>query len=155
MENLQNKESIFCFSLNSTALSYLKSSAKWEKFLAWVNIILLFVGIMFCLFGGSFFLKGLNSGRNRPYDVYDNVVFTMILIFYAIVLAVILIPNFYRLIFANKCIKAIDNADEELLTESLKNLKIYSTFWGILTIIFVAIYVLIIFSVLAVFASIK
>jgi hypothetical protein len=143
------------FSLNTTAISYLKSSAKWEKFLAWVNIILLSIGILLCLFGGSIILKGLSNGRSGSFDSYGDGMLTFVMIFYAIILAVVLIPNFYRLIFANKCIKAIDNSDEEMLTDSLRNLKIYSTFWGILTIIFVAIYILMFIGILATLSSIR
>ena len=48
-ENNEINQSVFGFNLNETAQSHLRGSAKWEKFLAWVNIILLSIGILFCL----------------------------------------------------------------------------------------------------------
>lgn len=142
MEYQQSNESLLGFGFNETAQSYLRTSAKWERFLAWVNIILLGLGILGCLFGGTIFTSLMYSNRayGGDFAAASSGMFTFIMIFYAIVLAVVLIPNYYRLMFANKCIKAIDNNDEALLTEALKNLKTYSTFWGILTIILIAIY---------------
>lgn len=146
---LQQEESVFGFAVTEQAQSYLRTSAKWEKFLAWVNLILLGLGILFCLFGSTFLQTLLSANRRHSYyDRYDTMdtaastVFTFVFIFYALILGVFIIPNIFRLKFANKCLTAIEVKDEELLAESFKNLKIYSTFWGILTIIGIAIYLL-------------
>lgn len=148
MEQLQVNDSIFGFGLNNTAKDYLRSTAKWQKFLAWVNIVCLSIGILFCLFGSSFWLDRMGGFRGGDFNYLQ-----FIFIFYGIVLIIILIPNFYRLLFANKCIKAIESSDEEMLSDSFKSLKTYSTFWGILTIIFMAIYVLMILFLIISFAS--
>ncbi len=148
MEQLQVNESIFGFGLNNSAKDYLRSTAKWQKFLSWVNIICLSIGILFCFFGSSFWLDRMSGYRSGDFG-YLQFVF----VFYAIILIIILIPNFYRLSFANKCIKSIESSDEEMLSESFKNLKTYSTFWGILTIIFMAIYVLMILFFIITIAS--
>jgi uncharacterized membrane protein YjgN (DUF898 family) len=147
MEYQENNESVFEFSLNEIAQGYLRSSAKWEKFLAWVNIILLCLSILFCLFAGLlmpsvFSGQDYGSSRNNYLMNVSGGMMKIFFITYSILLVIILIPNFYRLTFANKCINAIDNQDEEMLTQSLRSLKTYSTYWGILTIIFISIYAL-------------
>lgn len=120
MEFQQTNESLLGFNFNEIAQSYLRGSAKWEKFMAWVNIILLSIAIVCCFFGGPI-LSSFYSSRSYNSELTAvGGAFTFVFIFYGIIFGVILVPNFYRLMFANKCIKAIDNKDEELLTESLK-----------------------------------
>ena len=136
----------------TSAQEYLMSSAKWEKFMAIVQIVLLSLGVLGLIFGGTTLISFMQMGRgfggvNSP---YDSSVFLGVFIFYALLLAVFIIPNVYRLLYAQKCIKALNEKDNEMLTVAFKNLKTYSTFWGILTIIFIALYLL--FFVIAIFA---
>jgi hypothetical protein len=153
MENYQNEpmdvqqQNLFNFGIEQQGLDYLKSSAKWEKFMAIVSLIWISLCILLLIFGGSA-ITALMMSRSQGLEGFEGNgsaalaggVMTGVFIFYALLLSVLLIPNIYRLKFANNCIKAIANSDTELLTKSFKNLRVYSTFWGILTIIALSIY---------------
>lgn len=153
MENYQQEtgatpeQNLFNFGIEHQGLEYLKSSAKWEKFMAIVGIIWISIAILFLVFGGSYLSTLMMSQSMRGLEGVDGTstalaggIMTGVFIFYALLLAVLLIPNIYRLKFANNCIRAIANSDTEMLTKSFKNLRVYSTFWGILTIITLSIY---------------
>lgn len=153
MENYQQElmdapqQHLFNFGIEPQGLDYLKSSAKWEKFMAIISIIWISLAILTFIFGGSYLTALMMKQSLRDLDGLDSNATAMAgsfmtgaFIFYALVLAVLLIPNIYRLKFANNCIKAIQTNDTETLTKSFKNLRVYSTFWGILTIIILSIY---------------
>ncbi|MFY8127143.1 MAG: hypothetical protein ACOVMM_02115 [Chitinophagaceae bacterium] len=154
MENYQNEpmevqqQNLFNFGIEQQGLDYLKSSAKWEKFMAIVSLIWISLCILLFIFGGSAItalmmsrsMQGLEGLEGNGGAALAGGFMTGLFIFYALLLSVLLIPNIYRLKFANNCIKAIANSDTELLTKSFKNLRVYSTFWGILTIIVLSIY---------------
>lgn len=144
MEN--NQPEIFGFTLESAAQEHLKSAAKWEKFMAITQIAMMSILILAIIFGGSYFIGFIQSGREFAQTGVDSGLFSGVLVFaiimYAIIAAVFIIPNIFRLKFANAAIKAIDNNDHLLLTQSFKHFKTHSIFWGVLTIIGIAIYVL-------------
>jgi hypothetical protein len=145
----QENNSIFGFGIDDLATSHLISIAKWNKFLSIVSLVFYALAILAIVFGGSFFISSFtNLGRTGFSGGADMGVFSGVLIFYAIILVVLLIPNFFRLNFSNKMIKALAAQDQQLLHESLGHFKAYSKFWGILTIIGISFYALMIILVL-------
>ncbi len=139
------KDSIFNFGIDATASQHLVSIAKWNKFLSIINIVLCGLTLFGLVFGGSFFLRSLLSINvsSTNSSSYDKGIIVGAIIFYAIIIVILIIPNFFRLISSNKMLKAISNQDQTLLNESFANLKTYSLYWGILTIIGIAFYALI------------
>lgn len=141
----QEQNSIFGFGIDDVATSHLVSIAKWNKFLSIVSIVFYGLAILGIVFGGSFIISTF-AGLSRV-GMQSNIadvsgVFSGILIFYTIILVVLLIPNFFRLNFSNKMLKALAGQDQQLLNESLAHFKTYSVFWGILTIIGLSFYAL-------------
>lgn len=144
MEN--NQSELFGFTVEKEAQEHLKAAAKWEKFMAITQISMMSILILIIIFGGSYFIDFMQSSREFSSSPMSAGVFSGVFIFaiilYAIIAAIFIIPNIFRLKFANAAIKAIDTQDHILLTKSFKHLKSHSIFWGVLTIIGIAIYLL-------------
>jgi len=145
MEN--EKSSLFDLGIDDVGQSYLLSTAKWNRFLAWLGIIGCSLIILLVVFGSSFFLSRMSPfGRSG----FSSGYFTGALIFYVVFIGLFIIPNVYRLNFANKMLMALRTNDQQLLNESLSNLKSFSKFWGILAIIIISLYAIIfIFGLIA------
>ena len=136
-ESLSSSSSLFTLGIDETSYFYLTSIAKWNKFLAWAGIIGCSLGIIGLFLGGIFVNSSISRvGYGRDVDSY----FTIIFIVYAILLGVIMIPSFYRLRFSNKMLLALESNDQFTLNEAFANLKSFSKFWGILTIILISFY---------------
>lgn len=141
--------------VDDVAQNHLISIAKWNRFLAITGIVGFGLFILIMLFGGSYLATVLSSmGRqNKMADSYGSGMLTGVFVMYAIIGVVLLIPCVYRLYFANKMLKALAVNDQQLFNDSLANLKIYSQYMGILTIIFIGIYgLIIVFLLFAVMA---
>ena len=147
---MQNQDSnLFGFGIDEVAQYHLTSIAKWNRFLSIVSIVIYGLAILFLLFGGSYLMTtfaGLGtSGINA-----QSGVFTGVLIIYAIIFVILMIPNFFRLNSSNKMLKALASQDQQLLNESFAHLKTFGKYWGILTIIGIAFYaIVIIIAILA------
>ena len=129
--------------------SHLISIAKWNRFLAITGIVGFGLFILVMLFGGSYLATIFSSmGGRGMASSYSSGMLTGIFVIYAIIGVVLLIPCIYRLNFSNKMLKALAINDQQVFNDSLVNLKIYSQYMGILTIILIGIYGLIIVGIL-------
>jgi hypothetical protein len=143
---------LFSLGIDEIAQTHLTSIAKWNRFMAIVGIVGSFLGIIVLVFGGSFLFSTFSRlGNTGETAGYNSGVFAGTMFFYILFIAAYLIPCFFRLSFSNKMLKAITNTDQEMLNESLRQLKLYSKYWGILTIVGLAIYALI--FIIAIFAG--
>jgi hypothetical protein len=149
---MEDQQSVlFSLGIDDITQSHFTSIAKWNRFLAIVGIVISFLVILLLLFGSAYFSYIFSSfgGPNQP-TANAGDFFTVFIVVYIILIAVYLIPCFFRLSFSNKMLRAIANNDQQILNESLGHLKTFSKYWGIVTIIIITIYTLIfIFSILA------
>lgn len=135
--------SVFTFGIDEISQSHFISIAKWNRFMAIVGIVGSILSILLIAFGGSYFINNLSTlGGGSLSNSYAQGSLAGAMIFYILVIVAFLVPCFFRLKFANKMLKALAASDQELLNESLRQFKIYSTYWGILTILMIAFYAL-------------
>lgn len=129
--------------IDQPTASYLLEAAKWNKFLAIVWFVICGLMAVFSLFAGSFIASFYRSmpGMGEGMGMMGNGSGIMITIIYLLITALYLIPNFWRYRFAVQAIAAVRGNDQVQLNLSLNNLRKYSKFWGILTIIIIAFYV--------------
>ena len=121
--------------LTSEATSYLKTSAGWAKFLAIVN----FIGLGFLVLAGIYIFAA--SSVLFAYTPFPAL-YSGLGLFYIIMAVVIFFPTLYLFRFSQKAPLAVNLNDSEILEESLKNMKSYWKFNGIMTIILLAICIL-------------
>ena len=139
MEDFENP-----LKLNDQTKAYLLETAKWSKFFAILGFILCVLMIIFALFVGTI-MGGLMAAANpAAANVYSGASGIFISVFYIALALVYMIPQYYRFKFANEAKLAINSDDDDLLESALGNQKSYYKFMGIFTIIFIALYAVLI-----------
>lgn len=141
MEN-QQENSLFGLSIDSVTAGYLKETASWAKLLAIVGMI----GCVFLVLGGimaSVAVTTVSSEMSR--EIGGGATAAMgafMLIFYVLIAVIYFFPCLYLLRFSNHIKNAITANDQMGLNEGLRNLKATFRFLGIVTIIFISLFLL-------------
>src|SRR5450755_163160 len=140
MEQSGNTD-LFDLHLDQSSINYLNEAARWSRFLAIIGFIYcgllvlcgLFIGtimsVMMPAMGGESALAAVGSG------------FAGVIIIIAALL--LFFPAYFLFNFSAKMRRALRNNDQPVLTESLKNLKSFFKFYGIMIIIVLSFYILI------------
>lgn len=137
-----NEKSLFGLSVDAQARSFLSETAKWGKFFAILGII----GCVFAVLAGvvvatnyNEFDKAINAyGNNNPVSEIGPAIG----IVYVVAAVIYFFPCLYLLRFSNQMKTALASDNQEQMTLAFKNLKSTFKFFGILTIIIIAIYIL-------------
>jgi amino acid transporter len=143
----QNQDSsIFGLSIDPICKSHLTDTAKWAKFLAIVGMVLC---ILFVIVGIIAAISFSNADpdlqrrfRSRGADGNTAGFGVAAMIMYIIVAIIYFFPCMFTLRFANHMQNALRANDQTSLNESFKNLKVAFRYIGILTIIFIALFLL-------------
>ncbi len=118
---------------------YLTSIARWNRFIAIASIVGGGVLLVFALTVTVYHLSGpLTLQESEPESTYKW------FIIFVICVVVFLFPCFFRLRFSNRMLRALKDGDRNLLNQSLLQCKLYSKYWGITTIVLVALVVVVI-----------
>ena len=130
-ETFQNRIETSDLHITSESLGYLSVSAKWAKFLSIIGFI--FVGLIVII---AFFAGSIISSMANLYGAYviDGMGMTITII-YLVIAVIYFFPPFFCYRFAVNLQKAIAAKDTPKLTESLKNLRNFWQYIGILTVI--------------------
>lgn len=136
--------------LTEQAYLFLSEIKKWTKFLSIIGFIFIGIFVLFALFLGSF-LGGLSDVTGSSMS-FPSVFLTII---YLLIAVLCFFPVWFLFKFSINLGKSLQSGNESELTDAFSYLKLHYKFIGILTIIFLSIYLLfIIFGVLiAGFAS--
>jgi protein-S-isoprenylcysteine O-methyltransferase Ste14 len=118
-------------SLSAASVDFLRTSAKWAKFLAIVGFVLIGILIVFSLLFSSM-ISNLNRGV--PAGV--------ITVVYIIVGAIWLPPCIFLLRFANEINNGLDESDQNSIDAGFSALKSHFKYIGIFTIIILGFYAL-------------
>ncbi len=143
---MEQEGSLFDLHLDQQSVNYLKEAARWSRLLAIVGFI--YCGLMaVCgLFMGSMMTRIMTSSLGGS-DMAMSGVGTAFISFFIIFMALILFfPAYYLFNFSSKVKRALQNNDQAVLTDSLRNLKSFFKFNGILVIIVLAFYALALIS---------
>lgn len=142
---LQDNERLY---LSHEAQGFLKETAKWGYFLSILGFIGIGFMVVLALFIGTIFsaISGL-SGTANSMGVLETGFISGL---YLLIALLYFFPIYYLFKFSSNMKKAFKSNDNDLITTSFEYLKSHYKFIGILTLVFVVIYVLILlFSVLA------
>jgi len=143
---MEQQGSLFELHLDQQAVNYLSEAARWSRLLSIVGFI--YCGLMaVCgLFLGSMMTRMMMSSIGGN-DAVMSGVGTAFVSFFIILMALILFfPAYYLFNFSTKVRRALHNNDQAVLTDSLKNLKSFFKFCGILVIIVLSFYALALIS---------
>ncbi|HEY2649275.1 MAG TPA: DUF5362 family protein [Puia sp.] len=143
---MEQSSNLFELQLDQPSINYLSEAARWSRFLSIIG----FIGCAFMVLVGLFF--GSQIARIMPgmgdtgMPAVMGVIFSFFIIFTSLIM---FFPSLYLFNFSSKMRKALNNNDQPTLMESLKNLKSFFKFWGILLIVYLSFYALaLIFSII-------
>ncbi|PWT76969.1 MAG: hypothetical protein C5B59_05225 [Bacteroidetes bacterium] len=137
-------EHLFDLHIDQQSSSYLNDTAKWAKFLAILGFVWCGFIVIMGVFAGSVFAMMISrfstyGAAEVPVPASSGFAFTLI---YVAVAVVSFFPCLYLFRFATRLKRALSSNDQELLSASLRNQRLYFRYLGILAIIFLGLFVL-------------
>ncbi|HET9056160.1 MAG TPA: DUF5362 family protein [Chitinophagaceae bacterium] len=131
----QRENSLLDLQLDPTSQSYLSEASRWGKFLA-------IVGFIFCglLALSAFFVGAIFSSFSS--QLGTNFGGGIITVVYLLMAVLYFFPCYYLYNFSVKMQTALRVNDQQSLQASFSNLKSFYKFWGILTIVMLAFYLI-------------
>jgi hypothetical protein len=139
MEENQNT-SLFGLSIDPAAKAHLSEAARWAKFLAIVGFVFIGIVVIAALFAGAIFSTYLNAFSAQGGEAVARGMGFGITLYMLACAAVGFFPCLFLFRFSVKAKAALASGDQEGLNTSFQNLKKYFRYIGILTIIFLALY---------------
>ncbi len=143
---MEQPTNLFELQIDQPSLIYLNESARWARFLSIMGFIGCGLLILMGLFYGTMFTSimknvdpetaGVAGGLASTFAVFGAVLGALLLFF----------PALYLFRFSSKMRLASNNNDQPALTDSLRNLKSFFKFYGIMTIIVLSFYALLIIA---------
>lgn len=124
--------------LNTSAKSFLKETAKWAFFLSIIGFIGIAFLVVLALFSGVIF-SAIPQAQQVPFDL--GIAMTIVYLLFAVLY---FFPVYYLMQFSNKMKKALATKDDEILADAFQVLKSHYKFIGVFTIITMSLYVMVI-----------
>ena len=135
--DLNNQSSAASLSITEAAMSYLRETAGWGKFLGIMGFILTGLMALLGLFMGAFMQTMTEAmGQDNPLGPYIGFIYVVLGLLY-------FFPSLYLFKYSSKLKRALSSKDSQVLTEAFSNEKSMYKFMGILMIILLGIYALI------------
>jgi len=135
---MEQQENLFDLHLDQQSVNYLGETARWCKLLSIFGFIycgiMVLVGLFFGSLVSSMMMPGMGSADKVGGAFMSSFIILMALILF--------FPAYYLFNFSSKVRRALRNNDQEVLTDSLKNLKSFFKFNGIIVIIILSLYAL-------------
>jgi uncharacterized membrane protein len=146
MDQNQNP-SLFGLNIDATGQSNLGDAARWAKFLAIVGMVMCVLIVIIGIVAATA-LSNLNSGFRRSGYYSGGSTYgssglgATLVVTYIIIAVIYFFPCMFMLRFSNHMQNALKANDQASLNESLKYLKVTFRYMGILTIIFLALFLM-------------
>ncbi len=132
----EEKSVLFSLSIDDAAQNHLLSIANWNKFLGITGIVMSAIFTLSAIVNIFFgFRPTPPAGVDDAYIMGER---AGELFVYLLLIAAYLIPSIIRVKFANRMVKALNSNDQFLLNGALSQLKIFTKFFGIVTIVMLA-----------------
>jgi flagellar biosynthesis protein FlhB len=140
---MEQPTNLFELQLDQPSLNYLNETARWARFLSIVGFVSCGLMVIMGVFFGSVMSGLMSNMGSESVAMLSGGFFS---IFYVLLALLVFFPSFYLFSFSSKMRKAYQNNDQQILTDSLKNLKSFFKFYGIFTIIILSFYALVIIA---------
>jgi|SRR5450432_254836 len=133
---------LFDLHLDQSSINYLNEAARWCRFLSIIGFIYCGLMVIFGIFFGTIMTMMMPAMGNET-AVLSGVAGGLLGVGVIVVSLVLFFPAYFLFSFSSKMRRAIRTNDQPVLSESLKNLKSFFKFQGILVIIGLSFYILI------------
>ncbi|MBB5639132.1 hypothetical protein HDF26_005380 [Pedobacter cryoconitis] len=121
--------------------SYIYDAAKWTRFLSIVGFVLTAMFVMSAFSVGAMLSTLGTTMPGNPMLKLGSTVWTVIYLLFALLQ---FYPSLLLYKFSKSATQAVLFADQPSLGEAMGKLKSFFKFWGILTIVIIALYILMI-----------
>jgi len=142
----QNQDtSLFGLGIDPTSKTHLSEAARWAKFLAIVGMAMCVIMVIFGIIASTVVsnaTKEMESSFGYQRSMDTGVLGMTMMVTYILIAILYFFPCLFTLRFANHMQNALNANDQDSLNESFKNLKVTFRYMGILTIIFLALFLL-------------
>ncbi|QNA42727.1 DUF5362 family protein [Lacibacter sediminis] len=135
----QNETTLFKLEVEELSTRFLSETAKWGKFLSIVGFIFIGLIVILAIFAGTLLGTMAGFGGNAMLAGGMSIFITIL---YLAIAALYFFPCLYMFRFSTRMKRALAENNQELLNSSFENLKSCFKFMGIMTIVFISIYVL-------------
>ncbi|HEX7903401.1 MAG TPA: DUF5362 family protein [Chitinophagaceae bacterium] len=147
MEQAPEQNNLFGLNVDDPIRNHLFETAKWGRFLAIVGFVICGLIVVAGIFAATSFNDLSSGGYRGRYDMYDEsaglgAIGPMVLVICIIVATLYFFPSLFLLRFSNRMKTALASDNQELLASSFQNLKIVFRYTGIMSIVFIVLYVL-------------
>lgn len=119
--------------------SYIYETAKWTKFLSIVGLVFA-VFMALAAFSANAIIEGIVA--TTPGNPLAQMGSAFIMVYFLSISLMLFYPSFLLFKYANAATNAVLYADQENFTVAMKKMKSVFKFWGIMTIIVLALYIL-------------
>lgn len=134
------ESNLFELQIDHEVSSHLRETARWAKFLSIVGFVFIGLILVFLAIAGSR-LASLSYSSPIGAAMGSGGVVQIVLLFAMI--AFYFFPCLFTFNFSNKMLQALRNNDQYTLVSSFRQLKLCYKFVGILTLVFISLYVVI------------
>ena len=134
--------------LNEQAVEALRSSAKWSLFLAIIG----FIGIALMLIA-ALIMTSIASAIPETASPFAGSMKGFISLFYVAMAVLYFPPTFYLYKYSNEMKTSLLSNDSDMVSTALVHLKSHHKAMGISIIIFISLYILLIFGIVAFFMT--
>jgi hypothetical protein len=143
---MEQQGNLFDLHLDQQSVNYLSEAARWSRLLSIVGFI--YCGLMaVCgLFMGSMMTRIMSASMGTDTAAMSGISTAFISFFIIFMALILFFPSWYLYNFSTKIRRAIQNNDQVILADSLKNLKSFFKFYGVLVIIVLSFYALALIS---------
>lgn len=122
--------------LNTSAKSFLKETAKWAFFLSIIGFIGIGFLVILAIFSGVIF-NAIPQAKLVPFDL--GMAMTIVYLLFAVLY---FFPVYYLMQFSNKMKKALITKNDTVLADAFQVLKSHYKFIGVFTIIILSLYIM-------------
>ncbi len=143
---MEQQENLFDLHLDQQSVNYLNETSRWARLLSIIGFIYCGFMAIVGLFFGSVMSRMMMPGIGGPEATLSGVATVFLSIFILLMALILFFPAYYLYSFSSKMRRALRSNDQAVLTDSLKNLKSFFKFYGIIVIIVLSIYALALIS---------
>jgi hypothetical protein len=139
---MEQQSNLFELQIDQPSQNYLTESARWARFLSIMGFIGCGLMVLGGLLFGSLFSYMMKNAEPETTAVAGGMISSLYAASAIMGAVLIFFPSLYLFRFSSKMRIATNNNDQSALTDSVKNLKSFFKFYGIVTIVVLSIYAL-------------
>lgn len=141
LQNQTQDSGLFSLTIDPVGRGHLTEAAKWARFLAIVGFVCMTIFALVAIFGGSYIATMFSkAGQVNELGPDFTGMTTFLIIYYVCVALIVFFAYLFLYRFAVNMRSALRENSQDLLNRSFQNLKILFRYWGILTVIGIALF---------------